>query len=457
MLKITVSEKLKNLAKLFYPNKLYVTGGYVRNSLLCCKLSDIDICSHLKPQEVKKLIENSDYKIKASYNKLGTLKIACGNEDYEYTTFRNDIYTTGGMHKPIKVEFCNNVEKDANRRDFTVNSIYYDITNDKIIDPLNGLNDLKNKIIKAANPEKIFSSDGLRLLRMVRFAVELNFNIEEKTYKAAKQYNYLLKDIVGERIYEELNKILLSDTKYIDLSSKTAHYDGVEYLKDLGLLEIIFPSFEYSYNINQRKDFHKYDVFEHSAMAVKYSHKDIRLAALLHDIGKGICYKNNGNFYGHENVGAEKAKTLLGEKGLKCSNKQINEIVFLIKYHMYDINNKTKENKVKMFIVKNYKYIDKLLLLKQADFLGCGLLEGVAPTVQKWQDIIKQMKENNAPFSIKELQIKGNTIKELGCIDKYISQILDNLLKDCVISPKLNDKEILKQRAIRYIKQLTKI
>lgn len=453
MKKIKVSQNLINLAKIFSA-PLYITGGYVRNSLLGLPVYDTDICSPLPPQKVIQLLSCTPYKVASSINSLGTLKIICGDEKYEYTTLRKDIYGKGGQHRPQRVEFCDSVLSDAQRRDFTVNAIYYDIINEKITDPLGGAEDLNNKIIRAYDPQKIFSSDGLRLLRMVRFACELGFDIDQSTFSEAKNCHALLKDIKGERIFEELYKILVSDTKYN--INDSPHYRGVKMLKELNLLPIIFPGMELCYGVSQREDFHKYDVFEHTAQTVKYSHSGIRLAALLHDIGKGIMFRENANFYKHEITGSEKAKQLLGQSGLKCPNKLIEETVFLIKYHMYDINGKTKDNKIRLFIAKNQKYLDKLLLLKQADYLGCGIKNDISPTVLRWLKLQRQMIKEGAPFSLKDLNIGGEDILRLGCKEQHIKIILARLLDECIITPRLNKKEILLDKAKRYIYLINK-
>ncbi|MDD4003133.1 MAG: HD domain-containing protein, partial [Clostridia bacterium] len=259
----------------------------------------------------------------------------------------------------------------------------------------------------------------------------------------------LLKDIKSERIFEEINKILSSDTKYNNNDSP--HYRGVKMLRELNLLPLIFPEIELCYDVRQREDFHKYDVFEHTARTVKYSHKSIRLAALLHDIGKGIMYRQNGNFFKHEIAGSEKARRLLGQGGLKCPKKLIEETVFLIRYHMYDMGGNTKDNKIRLFIAKNQKYLDKLLMLKQADYLGCGIKKDISPTVLRWLKLQKQMIIEGAPFSLRDIKIRGTDILQLGCKEKYIKNVLLHLFDDCILQPRLNCKETLYYKAKKYI------
>ncbi len=448
MSQIETPQNLSYLAG-FLPQPLYLTGGYVRNSLLGLEKGDIDICSALPPQDVARLIEGSPFEVAACYNRLGTLKIRTGGESYEYTAFRKDYYAEGGRHAPEKVELCSSLEEDAKRRDFTVNSIYYDILGKETVDPLGGLEDLKKRLIRAFDPELVFRSDGLRLLRMVRFACELGFDIEENTWNAAKKYSHLLKDITPERIFEEFYRILLSDTRYG--VSGFPHYRGFHLLKELGLLPFILPGIEHCYGVAQRSDFHRYDVFEHIAQTVKYSHPSIRLAAALHDIGKGICHKRQGNAYGHETVGAGMAEKILGRQGLKCPRKLVKEVVFLVRHHMYDLKCQTSENKVRMFIVKNFPLIEKLMLLKQADFLGCGKESGINPTVSRWREIIEKMMREKAPFSLKDIEVDGRDMLSLGCPPPLISKVLNKLLEDCVYKPDFNKRQLLLERAKKYI------
>ena len=193
-------------------------------------------------------------------------------------------------------------------------------------------------------------------------------------------------------------------------------------------MPLILPGIELCYGVPQRSDFHRYDVFEHIAQTVKFSHPSVRLAAALHDIGKGICHRAQGNAYGHEIVGAEMAERILGRQGLKCPKKLVDEMVFLVRYHMYDLKNQTSENKVRMFIVRNFPLICKLMLLKQADFLGCGKESGLNPTVKRWQAILEKMRREKAPFA-EELEVDGRNMLGLGCPPAQISKVLDSCLR----------------------------
>ena len=198
---IKISSNLDKLAyKLKNKADLFIVGGYVRNSLLNIYNTDIDLCSKLTIDELKDILSDSDFKIEEKNSFLGTAIISCDNEYYEYSTFRTEQYENGGNHSPKQVQFVNDLKQDALRRDFTANCIYYNISKKCLIDPYNGIKDVKNEILRTIEtPQFVFSSDGERILRLIRIACELNFKIERQTYKMAKKMCYHLKDISPAR------------------------------------------------------------------------------------------------------------------------------------------------------------------------------------------------------------------------------------------------------------------
>ena len=200
--------------------ELYAVGGFVRNELLNLSHTDIDICSKLTPNEIIEFCKSMGYKYVPKGIAFGMVEIHFTYESetlcLEHTTFRSDKYADDGSHRPQSVTFSDSVEQDAFRRDFTVNALYKNLLTDEIIDPTGGLSDLENRVIRATSkdPNDIMKDDGLRVMRMVRFAAELCFDVEESTMQAAIAHVNGLKDISSERIRDELNKILLSDAKY---------------------------------------------------------------------------------------------------------------------------------------------------------------------------------------------------------------------------------------------------
>ena len=211
---IDISLNLKKLSK-FFPENLYIVGGYVRNKILKIEGSDVDLASAVDIEEVSKRLQGTDYVVKVKNLKTGSLLISIGGERYEYTAFRKDVYSDSGSHSPIRVERTSDIRDDAVRRDFTINSIYYNINTDEIVDYYHGIIDLKDRIIRCnINPDEILRYDGERVLRMVRIAGELDFKIDKETLKSAQKFVSNLKELTGSRKYTEIEKILYCDKRY---------------------------------------------------------------------------------------------------------------------------------------------------------------------------------------------------------------------------------------------------
>ena len=238
--------KLSNMTSL----PIYVVGGYVRNKIAGLGETDIDIAG---PAVADALGLSKRYRTEVINYKLGTVVIKYNEDKFEYTPFRVEKYAEGGGHSPVSVMFTTDINKDAVRRDFTCNSIYYDIKNDKIIDPLGGIADIEHKLLRAHDPKRIFASDGLRVLRMVRLACELGFKIDSETAKAAKANVELLKDISAERKREELVKILQADTKN---NIANAQYRALRLLNHIGAVSILGALFGDSIGLLHNHDYH---------------------------------------------------------------------------------------------------------------------------------------------------------------------------------------------------------
>ncbi len=211
---IDISLNLKKLAQ-FFPENLYIVGGYVRNKILKIEGSDVDLASSVDIEEVSKRLQNSDYSVKIKNLKTGSLLITKEGERYEYTAFRKDIYDEDGSHTPLRVERTNDIRDDAIRRDFTINSIYYNINTDEVVDYYHGIIDLKDKIIRCnIDPNEVLKYDGERILRMVRIAGELDFKIDKDALKTAQKYALNVKNLTGNRKFTEIEKILYCDKRY---------------------------------------------------------------------------------------------------------------------------------------------------------------------------------------------------------------------------------------------------
>lgn len=430
-------------------NALYVVGGSVRDHL--AKLTqkkgdwDFDLCS---PTPVEAFVESairSGFTVKAVYKNTGTVKFQDKlGVGYEYSCFRSDEYVRG-THVPVQTTFTTDIRLDARRRDFTCNAVYYDIKTGKYLDPLGGVQAIKEKRLTTVAPaKKVFSEDGLRLMRLARQAACLGFSPDSDCLLGAKENAALIADISPERIFSELSAILTADEKYGVIGG---HYQGLKLLDETRVLDYVLPELAAGRNLAQRADFHKYDVLEHSLRAALYADKEVRLAALLHDVGKPFCQKRDGNAHAHPEEGEKLVRDVLMR--LKAPTKRIDETATLVALHMYDFNCKTGENKLRRFFAKHYPLLEKLLLLKQADFSACTDDLSIAPTCARWQTLLEKLKSERAPLTLKELAVSGKHLLQAGIEPRRISEILQKLLYHAVCNPKDNVKERLIKIALK--------
>ena len=431
---IPVPSDLKAFAELF-PGPLYLVGGYVRDAL-CGKISDdIDICSPLSADGVKALLENTPYKISVIKRNTATVGIRYEKSEWQYTAFRTDNYSGG--HTPSSISSAD-INGDAKRRDFKANAVYYDIKSDEIVDPLGGVEDIKNRVLDTTrDPKIVFSEDGLRLMRLARQAAETGFTVCPSALEGAKENASKIDEIAAERIRTELERILLSQKPSV----------GLTLLRREKVLERILPELDAAYGLPQRKDFHRFDVFGHILATVDAADKEVATAALFHDIGKPVCYRNAGNYHGHNEVGAELCRVIMNR--LRYPKYKIKETVRLVYLHMFDLDGKTKENKVRFFVQENHDILHKLCLLKDADMIGCGYVQkGPSPASLRLQNTYAEMKKEGVPFSVSDLLVRGADIPEDILPKGKRQQALMRLLRACaVVGSPLTTKE----KQLQYI------
>ena len=450
-----IPQQLKPLAKAC-PTPLYLVGGSVRDYLakLSPTIHDWDVCAPLSAEEFSALAKELGFFVQAVYRNTGTVKFSDGETDYEYSCFRSDKYVRG-THVPVEIFFTDDIVLDAKRRDFTANAVYYDIAQEKFVDPLGGIPAIQEKRLTTVDSAaKVFGEDGLRLMRLARQAAQLGFEPDEACLLGATENAHLIKDISPERIFEELITILTADQK---CGVQDAPYHGVQILEKTGVLAHILPELTLGKGMAQRADFHKYDVLEHSFRALKYAEREdegypLRLAALLHDIGKPFCTLRDGNSYEHPVEGARLAKEILTR--LKAPKKVVERIPALIEWHMYDLDCKARETKLRRFFVTHFSLLEDLLKLKQADFSACMDDTSKAPTCARWEAMLQKMKAENAPFTLKQLAISGTDLLALGIPPKHIATLLNQLLLHTCCHPSENEKQRLLKLAQGFAKNL---
>ncbi len=446
----------------------YAVGGCVRDFILGREPYDWDITTNAKPEEIQKIFPSSVYE-----NQFGTVAVRTAdrrgtNADkrgeiqrksassqhksaldiVEITTYRVEEKYTDKRH-PDSVKFTSKLEDDLARRDFTINAIAYD--GKKFIDPYGGQKDIENKVIRTVgDPDKRFNEDALRLMRAVRFSVQLGFAIEPKTAAAIKKNSNDLVAISKERVRDEFEKILMSkDAK-----------NGVEMLREFGLLKHFLPELEEGYGVGQNKH-HIYTVWEHNLLALQWAAEndyklENRVAALLHDVGKPRVKKGEGfdsTFYNHEVVGAKMTAKIL--ERLKFSKKFIEKIVLLVRYHLFYYNvEEVTESSVRR-LVKNVgpENIDDLLEVRMADRKGSGVPKAEPYKLRHLRAIIDKVSHD--PISVKTLKINGNDVMEILKIKPgpKIGYLLNVLLDEVLDDPEKNTKEHLAKRAFELSKE----
>ncbi len=450
-----IPAELKRLAAIC-PTPLYVVGGSARDFLagLIPKTRDWDICAPLPADRLATLAASCGILPQAVYKNTGTVKLLGKQAAYEYSCFRSDEYVRG-THVPVAIYFTDDIRLDAKRRDFTANAVYFDIRNRTFVDPLNGIAAIREKRLTTAdNAKKVFGEDGLRLMRLARQAAQLGFSPDAECLEGAKTHAALIADISPERIYEELLAILTADEKY---GVKSAPYHGLRLLDETRVLDYIIPELSKGRALAQRPDFHKHDVLEHSLRAVSYMEKinetpTLRLAALLHDIGKPLCMLRDGNAYAHPEEGELLALEIL--QRLKAPKATAREVAWLVKNHQYDYNCKTSENKLRRFLVRNAERIPTLLAVKQADFSACADDISKAPTCARWETLLHTMQEEGVPFSLKALAVNGKDIQAVGVSAPHTAAVLNELLLHVAIFPKENTPATLLKLARSFEKNL---
>lgn len=430
---------------------LYAVGGFVRNSLMGLKTYDIDICSKLSPERVIELCKKEGFRVVPKGIDFGMVEIHIGSESFEHTTFRSDIYEEGGGHRPREVKYSNTIVEDAFRRDFTVNALYADILSGELIDPTGGMDNIINRQIRTTSlePKEVLSDDGLRIMRLVRFAAELNFEIEEKTFETAKLLVSNLRDISSERIRDELNKILLSDIKYGERNKETV-FHGLKLLDEIGALDIIFPELSLGRHMEQKATHHRYDVLNHCLHTTSETTPKLtsRLAGLLHDVGKPVVKLETGKMYGHDRAGERISREILHR--LHYDNATIDEVCFIVKNHMYDLNNTAKESTLRMRFARwGYERSLEIAAIREADVHGSGVITGEVKSAERWRKLLKTMRDENVPFSESELNCSGKEIMEWLNIPAgpLVGEIKRRLFMHCARFPKDNNPEKLRRIA----------
>lgn len=439
----------------------YIVGGCVRDLLRDKEPKDWDITTNATPEEIQKIFPESFYE-----NTFGTVGVKVtpflhmGDPQREHDVIEVTTYRAESRYsdyrRPDAVTFVATIEEDLARRDFTINAIAMRVPHDarekihhEFIDPYNGRDDLAKKIIRAVgNPRERFAEDALRMMRAVRFHAELGFAIEKETLAAITHTAKNIARIAAERMRDELSRIILSDRAT----------DGVEMLHDAGLLTFILPELEEGVGVTQNLH-HIYTVWEHNLRALKTcpSKKlSVRLAALLHDVGKPRTKRGDGKyatFYNHDHVGARMVRHALTR--LRFSKDIVDHVTLLVDNHLFYYNvDEVTEAAVRRIVKRvGLDNIKDLLAVRVGDRLGSGVPKAMPYKLRHFEYMVEKVSKD--PISVKMLAIKGSVmIKDLGFAPgPKIGAILDVLLGEVIDDPTKNTLEYLSRRATELKKE----
>jgi tRNA nucleotidyltransferase (CCA-adding enzyme) len=416
----------------------FVVGGCVRDAIRGVDPQDWDVATSAKPEEIQRLFKRSLYT-----NRFGTVVVSSGDHEIEVTTYRIEA-GYADHRRPEDVAFTESLHEDLARRDFTMNAMAWRPTpsGGELVDPFDGRTDLEAKIVRAVgDPAERFAEDALRMLRAVRFASVLRMRIEPRTADAIQAHAELAAHLSGERIQQELDKILLAERPST----------GIRLLSDLGLLAVLCPELEVCKTIPQDKAVAQ-DVFEHSLITVDATPPDLvlRLAGLFHDVGKPETFAD-GHFHQHEFVGEAIARRVL--RRWKYPKDTVTAVAHLIRHHMFWYQADWTGSAVRRFIRKvGLDVIPDLFALRRADNIGSGLRP---PRMYALEDLWTRVQaeiERSTAFSPRDLEVDGNDVmRELGIgpgpeVGRVIAAAFERVLDD----PDLNTRE----RLLRLIHEI---
>ena len=433
----TIPAAVRSLLESLWSNgqAAYVVGGSLRDVVLGRLPADWDLASDALPERVVELFPGAVYE-----NTFGTVAIRRDGEVFEVTTFRTD-HDYADFRRPHRVEFGDTIELDLARRDFTVNAMAWGARPGQtpvFLDPYAGLADLEARVLRAVgDPRARFEEDALRMVRAVRLVATLEFGIEAATLAGIQARAELVGHLSGERIAAELDKLLTARVPSV----------GLRLLSDTGLLASISPDLAAQRGVPQNK-IEGEDLWDHTLRAVDAVAADrpvVRLAALLHDIGKPATFAD-GHFVRHDAVGAELAAAFLDR--LHEPHALRDRVVELVRHHMFSYEPNWSDAAVRRFIAKMNVIgpgaLEQLLELREADNVGSGLPAGAGRLDELRSRVAAELAAGVALDRRRLAVDGGDLITELGLSEgPLLGRLLDGLLEAVIVDPSLNQRPTL--------------
>lgn len=426
-------------------HEAYVVGGCVRDALRGVEPADWDVTTCAHPPEIQRIFRRSLYT-----NRFGTVVVQMGDREIEVTTFRLES-TYADHRRPDSVAFTDSLEADLSRRDFTMNAMAWRPGaggGGELVDPFGGRVDLERRLVRAVgDPGQRFAEDALRMLRAVRFATLLRLDLEPDTADAIVTHAGLASALSGERIQQELVKILQAPVPSV----------GLRMLSDLGLLRVICPELEDCKQIPQDKAV-AVNVFEHSLITVDATPADdliLRLAGLFHDIGKPETFAD-GHFHQHEFVGEGKTRVIL--RRWKFSKEIIGAVTHLVRNHMFWYQTDWTGSAVRRFVRKiGLENIPPLFALRRADNIGSGIR---APRLYALEDLWERVQEEihrAVAFSTRDLAIDGHDVMTVLGVPQgpLVGAVMNELFERVLDDPDQNTRERLLELGREIVRTTT--
>lgn len=423
----------------------YLVGGGVRDELLGRPVTDWDIATDARPERTRELLPAGRYE-----NRFGTVTVPTGARNVEVTTFRRD-HRYADHRRPDSVTFSDEIGEDLLRRDFTVNAIAWgrpagDVSESAVVDPTAGLADLRRSVLRAVgDPLVRFDEDALRLLRAARLAAQLHFEIEPRTRAAMTESADLVRWVSAERVGGELRRMVGADPPSA----------AFKILSEAGILKAVLPELAAQQGVPQDKQ-PGHDLWDHclatvdAAAVIDPPNQVLRLAALLHDIGKPETYAD-GHFIGHDARGADLAAALLTR--FAFPRAEIERISRLIREHMFSYERRWTGAAVRRFIRRaGPDLVEDLLALREADNLGSGQPAN-ADHLDELRRRVRDELAAHPPLSLHDLAINGeDLIGELGLRPSpLVGELLERLLGSVIADPRRNQREVLLAQARHYL------